>query len=295
MFVGVPATFTGARPGGTVGTGYDTAFTPAGTAPVTFAVTAGALPAGLVLSAAGRVSGTPTAAGTSTFSVTATNDYGSQTRAFTVTVARATTTTTLASSAPDLLYRGSVRWTATVARTGTGTPTGTVQFRVLTTNLGAPVPLVNGVATSPATTSLAPGATTVTAVYSGGPDDLGSTGSLSQVARFQIRITSPAANASFRRGSTVPVQFQLTDAVGTVPDLVAAAWLLGCRTQVSATGAQTLATTCATTYDTRTKLFTYGWRTDNRGGTGAVTVTVGVTYPGVTGPQTSTVAIRLTT
>ena len=55
-----------------------------GTAPYTFAVTAGALPAGLALSAAGALSGTPTAAGAYSFTVTAT-DAGANTgtRAYT--------------------------------------------------------------------------------------------------------------------------------------------------------------------------------------------------------------------
>src|SRR5262249_53086043 len=44
-----------------------------GTAPYTFAVTAGALPAGLMLASDGTITGTPTAAGTFTFTLTATD------------------------------------------------------------------------------------------------------------------------------------------------------------------------------------------------------------------------------
>ena len=44
-----------------------------GTAPYSFAVTSGSLPAGLTLSSSGLISGTPTAAGTSTFEITATD------------------------------------------------------------------------------------------------------------------------------------------------------------------------------------------------------------------------------
>jgi predicted extracellular nuclease/methionine-rich copper-binding protein CopC len=52
---------------------YNYVFTAAGDAPITFSVTAGTLPPGLTLSAAGVLSGTPTAPGTYTFTVTASN------------------------------------------------------------------------------------------------------------------------------------------------------------------------------------------------------------------------------
>ena len=44
-----------------------------GTAPYTWAITAGALPAGLTLSSAGLISGTPSVSGPFSFSVTATD------------------------------------------------------------------------------------------------------------------------------------------------------------------------------------------------------------------------------
>lgn len=62
--------------GGTLGTAYSAAITPAsgGTAPYSYAVTAGALPGGLTLNAStGAVSGTPSALGTFNFSITATD------------------------------------------------------------------------------------------------------------------------------------------------------------------------------------------------------------------------------
>ncbi|WP_190285618.1 putative Ig domain-containing protein [Montanilutibacter psychrotolerans] len=61
-------------PGGTAGTAYSQTITASGgTASYSFAVTAGALPAGLALSSAGALSGTPTANGTFNFTVTATD------------------------------------------------------------------------------------------------------------------------------------------------------------------------------------------------------------------------------
>lgn len=66
-------------PAGTVGAAYSqTLASSGGVAPYTFQVSAGALPAGLTLSAGGVLSGTPTAAGTFTLTVAAT-DAGSQT------------------------------------------------------------------------------------------------------------------------------------------------------------------------------------------------------------------------
>jgi hypothetical protein len=61
-------------PAGTVGTAYSQTMTATGgQSPYTFALTAGTLPAGLTLSSAGLVSGTPTATGASTFTVQATD------------------------------------------------------------------------------------------------------------------------------------------------------------------------------------------------------------------------------
>src|SRR5581483_7215779 len=62
----------GALPSGTVGTAYDeTVAASGGTAPYAFSVTGGSLPAGLTLSTGGRLHGTPTTAGASTFTVQA--------------------------------------------------------------------------------------------------------------------------------------------------------------------------------------------------------------------------------
>jgi uncharacterized protein YhjY with autotransporter beta-barrel domain len=68
----LPATTLG---NGTVGAAYSAALNPAtgGTSPYTYAVTGGALPAGVTLSSAGAFSGTPSAPGTYNFAVTATD------------------------------------------------------------------------------------------------------------------------------------------------------------------------------------------------------------------------------
>ena len=62
---------TGTPPNtGTVGTAYSYTFTASGVPAPTFAVSSGSLPAGLTLSSAGVLAGTPTSPGTSTFIVT---------------------------------------------------------------------------------------------------------------------------------------------------------------------------------------------------------------------------------
>ena len=74
----IPAlTFTGSLPNGIVNVPYNqTLQATGGVGPYTYAVTAGALPAGLTLSTGGVVSGTPTAVGASSFTVTATDSEG---------------------------------------------------------------------------------------------------------------------------------------------------------------------------------------------------------------------------
>jgi uncharacterized protein YhjY with autotransporter beta-barrel domain len=88
--ISLPAT---ALAGGTQGSAYSAAITPAsgGTAPYSYAVTAGALPGGLVLNAAtGAITGTPSALGTFNFSITAT-DSSTGTGPYTATQAYAIT------------------------------------------------------------------------------------------------------------------------------------------------------------------------------------------------------------
>jgi large repetitive protein len=65
-----PSVTTSSLPAGTVGTAYSQALAASGgTSPYSWSVTAGSLPAGLTLSTAGTISGTPTAAATSNFTV----------------------------------------------------------------------------------------------------------------------------------------------------------------------------------------------------------------------------------
>src|SRR5207244_3822109 len=87
----------------------------------------------------------------------------------TQTVNKANTATAIASSANPSCSGQSTAFTATVSAVapGSGTPTGTVQFRIDAANFGAVVSLSGGVATSGTTSTLSVGNHTITAVYNG--------------------------------------------------------------------------------------------------------------------------------
>lgn len=83
-------------PDGIVGSGYSTSIEIANSSgSITFAQTLGALPGGLSISSgAGVISGTPTREGTYTFTVRATDQYGSDSKEFSILINPATTTVT---------------------------------------------------------------------------------------------------------------------------------------------------------------------------------------------------------
>ncbi|SEF49279.1 Putative Ig domain-containing protein [Butyrivibrio sp. Su6] len=71
----------------TEGEAYNQTLTANGAQPITWAITAGSLPDGLALgSDTGVISGTPTSTGTSVFTVTASNSYGSVSKELSITV-----------------------------------------------------------------------------------------------------------------------------------------------------------------------------------------------------------------
>jgi len=83
-----PTITTGSLPNGTVGTAYTATLAATGDTPITWSVATGTLPGGLTLAAAtGVISGTPTAAGTSNFTVKATNSVNSATKPLSIVIA----------------------------------------------------------------------------------------------------------------------------------------------------------------------------------------------------------------
>jgi Putative Ig domain len=84
-----PMPVASALRGGTTGAAYSETITAqGGTAPYTFAVTSGALPTGTTMSSGGVISGTPSATGSFSFTVTVTDSLGyTGSQAFTIAIA----------------------------------------------------------------------------------------------------------------------------------------------------------------------------------------------------------------
>ena len=102
-------TSTSPLPGGTVGTAYSQQLTATGDATITWAVTSGSLPAGLSLSSGGLISGTPTTAGTSSPTITATNGSGSDAKALSITISAAAAATSGMSGKATLSGKASIK------------------------------------------------------------------------------------------------------------------------------------------------------------------------------------------
>ena len=86
-----PAITTKSLPNGTVGTAYSQTLAATGSDTSTWSIESGSLPAGLSLNeSTGEITGTPTAAGTSTFTVKANNNYGSDSKSLSITISAQT-------------------------------------------------------------------------------------------------------------------------------------------------------------------------------------------------------------
>src|ERR1035437_9351251 len=114
---------TSLLPAGTVGTSYTaTLAATGGTPPYTWSVASGAFPGGLLISSAGVISGTPTASGTFSVTLQATDSaQATATEAYSVTVAAATVPLSITTQAPLPSGGVGVSYTQAFAATG-GTP-----------------------------------------------------------------------------------------------------------------------------------------------------------------------------
>ncbi len=132
-----------ALPGGTVNASYTQTLTASGgVAAYSFAVTAGALPTGLMLAPNGDITGTATAAGTFGFTVTATDaTSATATRVYSVVIAKAAQAITFG-AAPTVVVGG----TGTAIASGGG-GTGAVSYSTAsaTCSVGATTGVVTGI------------------------------------------------------------------------------------------------------------------------------------------------------
>ena len=165
-----PNVTSGDPPPGVVGADYHFAFTATGAPAPTFAVTAGALPPGLSLDpVSGVVSGSPTAAGSYTFSVSATNVAGSVTAGpYVLTVSEAPALTSGAPPSADVVGQP---YTFTFTATGTPAPTFAVTAGALPggLSLDAASGVLSGSPTAVGTYTFSISATNVAGSMTGGP------------------------------------------------------------------------------------------------------------------------------
>ena len=131
---------------GSVGTAYSLTATPTGTGPFTFSVSAGSLPAGLSLNTStGVISGTPTAIGSSSFTISAANGVGASSTAYSLAI------TPAVPSAPTISVTGATTATATIV------PVAGATSYTVTSSPGGITCTVTAPATSCALTGLTSG------------------------------------------------------------------------------------------------------------------------------------------
>ena len=153
-------------PNGIVNAAYSTKLASAGgTGTITWSVSKGSLPAGLTLSGSGTISGTPTAAGTSSFTVSATDSSTppqTKTQALSITInpLLSITTTSLPNGLTGTAY------SATLQSTG---GSGTITWSVASGSLPAGLTLSSAGAITGTPTTAGSSSFTVTAKDSGTP------------------------------------------------------------------------------------------------------------------------------
>jgi hypothetical protein len=248
---------TATLPNGTVGTPYSQTLTAAGVSgTLAWSISTGALPAGITLSSAGSLSGTPSAPGTFTFTVSVTGGGQTATKTFTITVAAALTITT-----------------ATLPNATVGTP-----YSQTLTATG-----VSGTLTWSISTGALPGGITLSSAGA-----LSGTPSASGTFNFTVSVTGGGQTAT--QSFTITVAAALTITTATLPNAVvgtpysqtlAAAGGTGVFTWSISTGALPAGIT----------LSSAGSLSGTPSASGTFTFTVSVTGGGQTATQSFTITV----
>ena len=205
---------TVALPPGTVGLAYNNIVTEhGGTGPFSWSST-GTLPSNITLSLmTGTLAGTTCVAGNYNFRAIVTDARGnSGSEGLTLAIGKATTPTSVTSSANPSVFQQSVTFTITVAPQYTCTPTGTVTLFDNGVPIASNLALSGGTATF-TTSALAVGNRPITASYSGDLNFYSSnSGTLSQTvnkASTSLSINSVTPSPAFV-GQTITVSFNFT-------------------------------------------------------------------------------------
>ena len=183
-----PTITTESLPNGTVGTAYSQTLAADGSDTITWSVTSGSLPTGLSLSEDGKITGTPTTAETSTFTVTATNAYGFDSKQFTLTIDVSVESVSLDKTTLELTEGSTETLTATI------TPNNATNQNVTWESSN---PSVATVDESGKVTAIAPGTAIITATTADG----GKTATCSVTVTEQPSYSITASPAALDFGS----------------------------------------------------------------------------------------------
>jgi hypothetical protein len=216
-------TFTGSLPNATLGVFYtQTLHATGGTAPYTYTLTAGTLPPGIALSSSGVVSGTPTAVGASSFTVTATDSESTPQTAslpLVLLVVYPTTANDSLLNGPyaflfqgyDDVVAGVLAYQTATAGSFTADGTGAITAGEQDSNHQASTPAGATVATQ-----------TLLGTYTIGTDDRGSLtvttfntdGSVNNTTTYAISVHAPVASATTSASGSL-IEFDNNNLVGT--------------------------------------------------------------------------------
>jgi hypothetical protein len=272
----------------------------------------GSLPAGLTLSPGGLLYGTPSAAGSFTFSVTAIDGSPTpetSTQTITMTVSARATSTTVAFSSNPVTVQFPTTVTATVADVqGAGTassPSGLVTFSssVATDNFSSTTCALSPAtsATSSCSVTLTPSTSamrTITASYGGSTVHAPSSSNANLTASYYNfngflsplstagTLASPSFSGTANYGSAEPLKYQLRDSSGnfltslsTTTLIQAVPYKLGaCSGQATGTPLLLYSPTSGATggstfrYDTSNNQFIFNWDTSYASGAGCYEV-----------------------